>query len=47
MPVGNEGAGVVVAAGSSAEAQALLGKTVGGWAAPCTEYRTLRTSQCL
>ena len=28
MPVGNEGAGKVVAAGSSAEAQALLGKTV-------------------
>ena len=29
MPVGNEGAGVVVAAGESAEAQALLGRTVG------------------
>ena len=29
MPVGNEGAGVVVAAGSSDEAQALLGRTVG------------------
>ena len=28
MPVGNEGAGVVVAAGTSAAAQALLGKTV-------------------
>ena len=28
MPVGNEGAGKVVAAGSSVEAQALLGKTV-------------------
>lgn len=28
MPVGNEGAGVVVAAGSSPEAQALMGKTV-------------------
>jgi hypothetical protein len=28
MPVGNEGAGVVVTAGSSAAAQALLGKTV-------------------
>ena len=28
MPVGNEGAGVVVEAGSSAAAQALLGKTV-------------------
>jgi NADPH2:quinone reductase len=29
MPVGNEGAGVVVAAGHSPEAQALLGRTVG------------------
>ena len=29
MPVGNEGAGVVVAAGESEEAQALLGRTVG------------------
>jgi len=29
MPVGNEGAGVVVAAGESPEAQALLGRTVG------------------
>jgi NADPH:quinone reductase len=29
MPVGNEGAGVVVAAGDSPEAQALLGHTVG------------------
>src|ERR1700712_3799838 len=28
LPVGNEGAGVVVAAGTSAAAQALLGKTV-------------------
>lgn len=30
MPVGNEGAGTVVAAGSSDEAQALLGRTVAG-----------------
>ena len=29
MPVGNEGGGVVVAAGASPEAQALMGKTVG------------------
>ena len=28
LPVGNEGAGTVVAAGSSAAAQALLGRTV-------------------
>lgn len=42
MPVGNEGCGVVVAAGSSPEAQALLGKTVaclGG--AMYGQYRTL------
>lgn len=42
MPVGNEGSGVVVAAGSSPEAQALLGKTVaclGG--AMYGQYRTL------
>ena len=48
MPVGNEGAGVVIAAGSSAEAQALLGKTVGVLGgAMYSEYRTLHTSQCL
>ena len=29
LPVGNEGAGTVIAAGSSDAAQALLGKTVG------------------
>ena len=48
MPVGNEGAGVVVAAGGSAEAQTLLGKTVGVLGgAMYSEYRTLHTSQCL
>ena len=48
MPVGNEGAGVVVAAGSSAEAQALLGRTVaiiGG--ATYSEYRCLPSMMCL
>ena len=48
MPVGNEGAGLVVAAGSSAEAQALLGKTVavlGG--AMYGQYRTLPVSGCM
>ena len=48
MPVGNEGAGTVVAAGSSAAARALLGKTValagGGMYA---QYRCLDTSLCL
>ena len=46
MPVGNEGAGVVVRAGS--EAQDLLGKTVavlGG--AMYAQYRTLKAAQCL
>jgi hypothetical protein len=36
LPVGNEGAGTVVAAGGSAAARALLGKVVaaaGGWRA--------------
>jgi NADPH2:quinone reductase len=48
MPIGNEGAGVVVAAGSSPEAQALLGKTVsmiGG--AMYTQYRCLPAAQCM
>ena len=48
MPVGNEGAGVVVKAGSSPEAQALLGKTVailGG--AMYAQYRTLKAADCL
>ena len=48
MPVGNEGAGVVVAAGSSDEAQALLGRTVsivGG--ATYAEYRCLAAGACL
>src|SRR5450755_1805226 len=43
MPVGNEGAGVVVAAGSSAAAQALLGRTVallGG--AMYSQYRCVK-----
>ncbi len=48
MPVGNEGAGVVVAAGASPAAQALMGRTVavlGG--AMYTQYRTLNVQQCL
>ncbi|HSW24240.1 MAG TPA: zinc-binding dehydrogenase [Burkholderiaceae bacterium] len=48
LPVGNEGAGVVVDAGSSPAAQALLGKTVamlGG--AMYTQYRTIKDTQCL
>jgi NADPH:quinone reductase-like Zn-dependent oxidoreductase len=48
MPVGNEGAGIVVKAGESKEAQALMGKTVavlGG--AMYSQYRTLKVQQCL
>ena len=48
MPVGNEGAGIVIRAGSSAEAQALLGKMVamiGG--AMYAQYRTMKVKECL
>lgn len=48
MPVGNEGGGVVIAAGSSPAAQALMGKTVGVLGgAMYAQYRTLRASDCL
>ena len=48
MPIGNEGCGVVVKAGASPTAQALLGKTVamlGG--AIYAEYRCLPTQMCM
>src|SRR5688572_22170470 len=48
MPVGNEGAGVVVKAGASPAAQALLGKTVavvGG--AMYSQHRCIKAAQCL
>jgi NADPH:quinone reductase len=48
MPVGNEGAGVVLSAGSSPAAHALLGKTVailGG--AMYAQYRAIKAAQCL
>ena len=48
MPVGNEGAGTVVTAGSSPQAQALLGKTVailGG--AMYAQYRTVKAADAL
>jgi NADPH:quinone reductase-like Zn-dependent oxidoreductase len=47
MPVGNEGAGTVIKAGSSEAAQALLGKTVsmiGG--AMYAQYRLLKVTEC-
>jgi NADPH:quinone reductase-like Zn-dependent oxidoreductase len=48
MPVGNEGAGVVIRTGSSDAAKALMGKTVamiGG--AMYAQYRTLKVRECL
>ena len=47
MPVGNEGAGTVIKAGSSEPAQALMGKTVsmiGG--AMYAQYRMLKATDC-
>ncbi|MEH2570180.1 zinc-binding dehydrogenase [Bradyrhizobium sp. AZCC 2289] len=48
MPVGNEGAGVVIKTGSSDAAKALMGKTVatiGG--AMYAQYRCLKVNECL
>ncbi|MEX0943409.1 MAG: zinc-binding dehydrogenase [Pseudomonadales bacterium] len=48
LPVGNEGAGIVVKAGDSPAAQSLLGKTVavvGG--AMYSQYRVMPAGQCL
>lgn len=48
LPVGNEGAGLVIAAGSSPEARALIGRTValvGG--SLYAEYRTLPARMCM
>jgi len=48
LPVGNEGAGLVLAAGPSPEAEALLGRTVallGG--AMYAQYRVIRADHCL
>ena len=48
MAVGNEGGGVVVAAGSSPAAQAMIGKVVGFLSGNSyAQYRTLHVSQCL
>ena len=48
MPVGNEAGGVVVAAGASPEAQALIGKTVGIiGGAMYAQYRCVRVSDCM
>jgi NADPH:quinone reductase-like Zn-dependent oxidoreductase len=48
LPVGNEGAGVVVATGDSEQARALAGRNVsviGG--AMYSQYRTLKVGQCM
>ena len=48
LPAGNEGAGVVVEAGSSEAAQALLGKTVAAIAREMySQYRLVKVDQCL
>ena len=48
MPVGNEGGGVVVAAGESELAQSMLGKTVGVLGgAMYTQFRCLNAKECL
>jgi NADPH2:quinone reductase len=48
LPVGNEGAGVVVAAGASPTAQALMGRTVAVLAgAMYAQYRCVPADQCL
>jgi len=48
MPVGNEGAGTVIAAGRSPAAQALLGKTVAVLGGEMySQYRTVKAELCL
>jgi NADPH2:quinone reductase len=48
MPVGNEGAGLVVAAGASPAAQALLGKAVAAYGgAMYSQFRCVPVSDCL
>ena len=48
LPVGNEGAGTVIAAGSSTAAQALLGKTVGmAGGEMYAQYRCMKAMMCL
>ena len=48
LPAGNEGAGTVVAAGSSDEAQALMGKRVGVFGGELfAQYRCMSAMQCM
>jgi NADPH:quinone reductase-like Zn-dependent oxidoreductase len=48
LPVGNEGAGVVIEAGAGAEAQKLLGKTVATWGGGMyAQFRAVKAGDCL
>ena len=48
MPVGNEGAGRVVDAGASPQAQALVGRTVSAWGGGMyARYRVVKLDACL
>jgi NADPH:quinone reductase-like Zn-dependent oxidoreductase len=48
MPVGNEGAGTVIAAGENPDAQALIGKVVATWGGGLyRSYRIAKTRDCL
>ncbi|MBT1450554.1 zinc-binding dehydrogenase [Glaciecola sp. XM2] len=48
LPIGNEGAGTVVAAGDSPQAQALLGKTVGVLTGACyAQYSCVPIQACI
>ena len=48
LPVGNEGAGIVVAVGSSPKAQELLGKTVAALGGEMyAQFRLLNVAQCM
>ena len=48
LAAGNEGAGVVIAAGGSPRAQALVGKTVAGFGgAMYAQHRVLKAAECL
>lgn len=48
MPVGNEGGGTVIAAGSSPDAQALFGRVVGFLSGNAyAQFRTVNVAQCL
>jgi NADPH2:quinone reductase len=48
LPVGNEGAGVIVASGPSADARALLGRTVAAHAGGMySQFRCVKLGQCM